>query len=151
MEKSAIDKSVTNPYARLLKRLRQAEKSKLTKFDTKIKPNSADDFSPEIKENMHICIQKLLSFLHSLDDQQNDSNNFNENTLMNLFSVNNHLSSSIYLPMNIQNLDTIPKPIFESLKTNPKNEEILHSVTDSSEDSNVYFCFHLDSRGNINE
>jgi hypothetical protein len=80
----------------------------------------------QINANTHNCIQKFLSFLHSLDDSINPS--LDENTLITLFSVDNHLSSSIYIPMNIQQLHNVPKSILYSLKTTPDNEQILNQV-----------------------
>jgi len=135
---------ITNPYANLIERLRKAEKSKLEKIDHKsfdstvkfllyLNQTPLKQISFQIDANIHICVQKLLSFLDSLDDttnNQQNSNTFDENTLIALFSVDNHLSSSIYVPTNIQQLNIVPKPILHSLKNTSDNEHILNKVND---------------------
>lgn len=80
-------------------------------------------------------IQKLLSFLRNLDhvtDDPNESNILDENTLLNLFSVDYHLALSIFAPTNIHELDKIPKSIQNSLKNTSSNSEILSRVNKNS-------------------
>ncbi|CAF3398798.1 unnamed protein product [Rotaria sp. Silwood1] len=124
-----ISTGSTNPYAELVERLRRAEKPKVKNSGTKFSQKS---FDSEINSNTHCCIQKLLSFLHSLDndtmDNQQNSNIFDENTLIDLFSVDNHLSSSIYVPTNIHQLNIIPKSLRQSLKNTSDNEQILNKI-----------------------
>ncbi|CAF1016136.1 unnamed protein product [Rotaria sordida] len=133
-----ISNCITNPYAKLLERLRQDEKPKLKNFNTKFSQKS---FDLKINTNTHCGIQKLLSFLHSLDDNTTDneqnSNIFDENTLIDLFSIDNHLSSSIYVPTNIHQLDIIPKILHQSLKNTSDNEQILSKIQDEVSQKNV--------------
>ncbi|CAF2805383.1 unnamed protein product [Rotaria sp. Silwood2] len=128
----------TNPYAELVERLRQAEKLKLKNFGTK---SSQKPFDSKINSITHSCIQKLLSFLHSLNDDtidnQQNSNIFDENTLIDLFSVDNHLSSSIYVPTNIHQLNIIPKSLRQSLKNTSDNEQILCKIQAEVSQNNV--------------
>ncbi len=152
-----------NPYAQLLERFRKAEKIKLKNSDTKIDHKSFDSIvklpnnfnqipskqlSFQIDTNIHIRIQKLLSFFHSLDDNTTDniqnSNTFDENTLIALFSVDNHLLSSIYVPTNIQQLNMVPKSILYSLRNTPDDEQLLNKVNDYLIKS--YVCPLTDSR-----
>ncbi len=123
----------TNPYAQLIERLRKAEKSNLIN-ELPSRPTSI-----QIDTNTHHRIQKLLSFLHSLDDTTD--NTLNENTIIALFSVDNHLSSSIYVPNNIQQLNIIPKTILHSLRNTSDNEQMLNQVSDYWIKSNVFISW----------
>ncbi len=100
----------TNPYRQLIEHLRNAGKTKDEQSDA----------------STHNRIQQFLSFLHSLNNTTDPL--LDEHTLINLFSVDNHLSSSIYIPMNIQQLNKIPKSILHSLETSSENEDILNQV-----------------------
>ena len=85
----------------------------------------------QIDANTRLCIERLLSFLNSLDntkDNQQNSDVFNEKTLIDLFSVDNHLLSTIYVPTDIQQLSIIPKSIRQSLKNSSDDEQILSQV-----------------------
>jgi hypothetical protein len=64
------------------------------------------------------------------DINKQNSNIFDENILIALFSIDNHLSSSIYVPTNIQQLNFVPKSILQSLRNTPDNEYILNKVND---------------------
>ncbi|CAF0951289.1 unnamed protein product [Adineta steineri] len=111
IRKSEINtNSSHNPYRQLLERLRKADKMQSDKFDSKV---------------TKIHIQNFLSFFHSLDDT---TSIIDENLLTSLFSVDNHLSSSIYIPTNIHQLNTVPKTILHSLKTTPHNKQIHNKV-----------------------
>ncbi|CAF3683964.1 unnamed protein product [Rotaria socialis] len=115
-----------NLYVQLLEHLRQGEKSKLSKFDTKLGRKSSD-----INANTNNSIQKLLSFLRTLDstsDDQQNSSKFDESTLLDLFSVDHHLSSSTYVPINIHQLHRIPKTIRNSLKRTSDGEQMLGKI-----------------------
>jgi hypothetical protein len=133
----------TNPYGQLIERLRNAGKTKQENSDRKTIQKSFDStvklfiylnsissrqISFQIDANTHNRIQQFLSFLHSLDDTVDPS--LDEHTLITLFSVENHLSSSIFIPMNIQQLNIAPKSILHSLNNTPENEHILNQVNE---------------------
>ncbi|CAF3917158.1 unnamed protein product [Rotaria magnacalcarata] len=115
-----------NLYVQLLEHLRQGEKSKLSKFDPKLDRKSSD-----INANTNSPVQKLLAFLRTLDstsDDQQNSSKFDERTLLDLFSVDHHLSSPTYVPINIHQLHRIPKTIRNSLKSTSDGEQMLDKI-----------------------
>ncbi|UJR26721.1 hypothetical protein I4U23_008036 [Adineta vaga] len=115
----------TNPYKQLLNHLRKMDTIKINHSNSKINDESIKTTLP---------IQNFLSFLHSLDDKtissQIDSNILDENILISLFSVDNYLSSSIYIPTNIHQLNPIPKTILNSLNNISDNQQILKKIKD---------------------
>jgi hypothetical protein len=122
-----------NPYVQLIERLRKGEKTQFKNSDARIDHPPSDSLQRKtsLQTDTDTHIQKFLSFLHSLDDPTSNkqtSDTFDENTLTTLFSVDNHLSSSIDVPTNIHQLNTIPKSILRSLKNTSDNEQILNKV-----------------------
>ncbi|CAF1119030.1 unnamed protein product [Adineta ricciae] len=112
---TTVHRSNASRYKQLLDQFRKLDKRNGVTPDSQINESLIE---PKINEN--VPVQNFLSFLHSLDD----SNTLDENILTSLFSVDNYLSASIYLPTNIHPFSPVPKTILDSLN----NQEILKRI-----------------------
>ena len=72
-------------------------------------------------------IQTFLTFLRSLDPD-NVENSIDEKTILSLFSVDEQMTSSIYVIDDVRELKVVPKSLLHSLKQSNEDEEVINKV-----------------------